>query len=134
MSHITKLAAIETTSAIWEFDPSEPGNRVLGGGVDVIATIRTLAIKVRSCINSDALSFCADLVDIIDTEFGSKNPEIRIHPDRMRDQDASQDHATWQHTLGLRIWYAGSSVQTSRGEFVCGVTPTCDLSVGMVLF
>jgi len=46
MSHITKLAVIETTNAIWEYDPSDPGNRVLGGGLDVIATIRTLAIKV----------------------------------------------------------------------------------------
>jgi hypothetical protein len=48
MSHITKLAVIETTNAIWEYDPSDPDNRVLGGGLDVIATIRTLAIKV-SC-------------------------------------------------------------------------------------
>ena len=52
MSHITKLAAVETTTAIWEYDPSEPNNRVLGGGLDVIATIRTLAIKVRG---SDSL-------------------------------------------------------------------------------
>jgi hypothetical protein len=44
MSHITKLAAIETTSAIWEYNPSEPGHCVLGGGLDVIATICTLAI------------------------------------------------------------------------------------------
>ena len=47
MSHITKLAAIETTTTIWEFDPSEPNNCVLGGGLDVIVTIHTLAIKVR---------------------------------------------------------------------------------------
>jgi hypothetical protein len=46
MSHITKFAVIETTNAIWEYDPSLPDNRVLGGGLDVIATIRTLAIKV----------------------------------------------------------------------------------------
>jgi hypothetical protein len=59
MAHITKLAIIETTSAIWEYDPSEPDNRVLGGGLDVITTIQTLAIKVRrpqmySCTNSVA--------------------------------------------------------------------------------
>jgi hypothetical protein len=47
MSHITKLAVVESTNAIWEYDPSDPDNRVLGGaGLDVIATIRTLAIKV----------------------------------------------------------------------------------------
>ena len=46
MAHITKIAVIETTNAIWEYDPSHPDNRVFGGGLDVIATIRTLAIKV----------------------------------------------------------------------------------------
>jgi hypothetical protein len=59
MAHITKLAVIETMSAIWEYDPLEPDNHVLGGGLDVIATIWTLAIKVRrpqmySCTNSVA--------------------------------------------------------------------------------
>jgi hypothetical protein len=46
MKHITKIAAVETTSAIWEYDPSLPDNRVLNGTLDVIAAIRTLAIKV----------------------------------------------------------------------------------------
>jgi hypothetical protein len=46
MSHITKLAAVETASAIWEYDPSLPNNRVLGGSLDVIASIRTIAVKV----------------------------------------------------------------------------------------
>ncbi|KAF5383745.1 hypothetical protein D9615_003755 [Tricholomella constricta] len=48
MSHITKLAVIETTNTIWDYDPSEPDNRVLGDGLDVIATIWTLAIKIQS--------------------------------------------------------------------------------------
>lgn len=48
MSHITKVAVIETTNAIWDYDPEDPNNRVLGGGLDVIATIRMLAIKVCS--------------------------------------------------------------------------------------
>lgn len=48
MSRITKIAAIETTAAIWEYDPSLPNNRVLGGSLDVIASIRTLAIKIQS--------------------------------------------------------------------------------------
>jgi hypothetical protein len=46
MSHITKIAAVETKSAIWEYDPALPSNRISNGGLDVIATIRTLAIKV----------------------------------------------------------------------------------------
>jgi hypothetical protein len=47
MSHITKIAAVETSTAIWEYDPSLANNRVLGGSLDVIAAIRTVAIKVR---------------------------------------------------------------------------------------
>lgn len=46
MGHITKIAAIETTTAIWEYDPTLPDNRVLGRSLDVIAAIRTIAIKV----------------------------------------------------------------------------------------
>jgi hypothetical protein len=46
MSHITKIAAAENATAIWEYDPTRPDNRVLGGSLDVIAAIRTLAIKV----------------------------------------------------------------------------------------
>ena len=48
MSVITKVAAIENAQAIWEFDPTLDGNRVLGGSLDVIAAIQTIAIKVRS--------------------------------------------------------------------------------------
>ena len=46
MTHITKIAAIETANAIWEHDPELPGNRVLGGSLDVVAAIHTLAVKV----------------------------------------------------------------------------------------
>ena len=46
MKHITKIAAVETTSAIWEYDPLLPDNRLLCGSLDVIAATRTLAIKV----------------------------------------------------------------------------------------
>ena len=48
MGHITKIAVIENTNAIWEYDPELPNNRVLGGSLDVVAAIRTLAIKVRT--------------------------------------------------------------------------------------
>lgn len=50
MSHITKIAAVETKTAIWEYDPALPSNCVSSGGLDVIATIRTLAIKVSDSI------------------------------------------------------------------------------------
>jgi hypothetical protein len=46
MTHITKIAAVETATAIWEYDPSLPNNRVLNGSLDITVAIRTLAIKV----------------------------------------------------------------------------------------
>jgi hypothetical protein len=46
MGHITKIAAVENATAIWEYDPTRDDNRVLGGFLDVISAIRTLAIKV----------------------------------------------------------------------------------------
>ena len=48
MSVITKLAHIETTTVIWEFDPTLSQNRVLGNTVDVVAVIWTLAIKIQA--------------------------------------------------------------------------------------
>jgi hypothetical protein len=76
MSHITKLAAIETTSAIWEYDPSASSNRLSGGGLDVIATICTLAIKVRGVISI----LHSNDVHAIDTSFWPANSKIRIPP------------------------------------------------------
>jgi hypothetical protein len=46
MGHITKIAVIENTNSIWEYDPELPGNRILGGSLDVVAALRTLVIKV----------------------------------------------------------------------------------------
>jgi len=47
MSHITKIAAVENLTAIWEYICTCSDNHVLGGSLDMIATIHTLAIKVR---------------------------------------------------------------------------------------
>lgn len=47
MSHITKIAAVENSTAIWEYNPTRTDNHVLGGSLNVISTIRMLAIKVR---------------------------------------------------------------------------------------
>lgn len=46
MSGITKIAAVETTTAIWEFNPTLSHNRVQDDSLDVVAAVRTLAIKV----------------------------------------------------------------------------------------
>ena len=47
MTHITKVAVVENATAIWEYDPSQDDNCVLGDSLDVIAVIRILAIKVQ---------------------------------------------------------------------------------------
>jgi hypothetical protein len=47
MACITKIAAVENVTAIWEYDPTQDDNHVLGGSLDVIVAIHTLAIKVR---------------------------------------------------------------------------------------
>jgi hypothetical protein len=65
MRHITKIAAIENQTAIWEYDPDLPNNRVLGGSLDVIAAIRTIAIKVRYRTHYHIISFSWFQIDSI---------------------------------------------------------------------
>jgi len=43
---ITKITAVEMTTAIWEYDPSLPDNHMLNGSLDIVTAVRTLAIKV----------------------------------------------------------------------------------------
>jgi hypothetical protein len=66
MGHITKIAVIENSNAIWEYDPELPDNRVLGGALDVVAALRTLVVKVFSSIinllNLRYLSFLTDSI------------------------------------------------------------------------
>jgi hypothetical protein len=47
MAHITNIAAVENKTAIWEFNPALEKNRIANGGLDVIAALCTLAIKVN---------------------------------------------------------------------------------------
>jgi len=46
MGWITKIAAVENTNMIWEYVPSLPNNHILGGSLDVIVAICTIAVKV----------------------------------------------------------------------------------------
>lgn len=48
MKLVTHIGIAENKQLMWEFDPRVPGNKVLNGKLDVIAAIRTLAVKVRS--------------------------------------------------------------------------------------
>ncbi|KAI0760024.1 hypothetical protein C8Q74DRAFT_1220800 [Fomes fomentarius] len=47
MSEITQKVALETKQAIWDYNPCESSS-LLNGGLDVTATIRTLAVKVST--------------------------------------------------------------------------------------
>ena len=58
MAHITRIALVESKAAIWDYDPELPSNRISNGGLDVIATIRTLAIKVS--LNTLSLTTATD--------------------------------------------------------------------------
>ena len=59
MSVVTHISSIETTSAIWEFDPSLPGNHILGDSLDIVSAIQTLAIKIQASGNAlHTLSTC----------------------------------------------------------------------------
>ena len=42
------LAAVETITAILEYDPTLTNNRVMDNSLDIIATVHTLAIKIQS--------------------------------------------------------------------------------------
>ncbi len=46
MREVTQIAVVESKQAIWEYDPQLPENRIAAAGLDVIAIIRTLAVKV----------------------------------------------------------------------------------------
>ena len=46
LSHITKIAVIESTATIWEYYPTLPDNHVLSSSSDVITSVLTIAIKV----------------------------------------------------------------------------------------
>jgi len=46
MDCITKIAVVEMTAAIWEYDPSLSDNHVLNSLLDVVVAVWTLAIKV----------------------------------------------------------------------------------------
>ena len=48
MAEITWIDHIATMAAIWEFNPTLPTNCIMNNSLDVVATIRTLAIKIQA--------------------------------------------------------------------------------------
>ena len=61
MSVITNIAAVETTTAIWEFDPTVSGNHIFGNSIDVIAALHTLAIKIQALDSESRTSITCKL-------------------------------------------------------------------------
>ena len=95
MTHITKIAAVETATAIWEYYPSLPDNCVLNGSLDVIAAIRTLAIKVGH------ISFSLSLF--------SNLPQIQSSGQRIEVFEKLQLECCFQDTLKIplhsNVWW-----------------------------
>lgn len=46
MDHVTKRAVAESSTAIWEYDPSLDLNKVAGGRPDALSVLRTVNVKV----------------------------------------------------------------------------------------
>lgn len=76
MSEITKMAALETATAIWEFDPTNDNNRVLGGELDMVAALRTLSVKVRVSRVSGV-----HFLIFAGTSLGSTHPVLSLPPE-----------------------------------------------------
>ena len=89
MSHITKTAVVENKAAIWEYDPALPSNRISNGGLDVIATIRTLAIKVS--LHSTFLGLIDRYLLMTDPGIERAHREVQRTPTPNRDHEAAQD-------------------------------------------
>ena len=64
MSVVTCITFVETTSAIWEFDPSLPRNRILDDSLDVVSAIQMITIKIQ------ASGQCITYFECLQTECG----------------------------------------------------------------
>ena len=91
MGHITKIAAVENAAAIWEYDPTREDNRVLGGSLNVIAAIRTLAIKVIVVLS---ISMQALIRRHLDSSIRPAHRILPQHPDSLWDSRSLKDTIT----------------------------------------
>ena len=54
MLHVTQTAIVESKQVIWEYDP-HTAQSAINGGLDLIAVIYTLAVKVSVWISLDCV-------------------------------------------------------------------------------
>lgn len=106
MSHITKIAAVENSTAIWEYDPTRSDNRVLGGSLDVIAAICTLAIKVRMS-QCPKLTFTRKINDMpLDSGVWTVYRIFPEYPAPLRTPRSRENSIAQQCSMGNGLQYA----------------------------
>lgn len=113
MSVITRIANVETTTAIWEFDPNDHNNHVLGNSLDVVAAVRTIAIKV-------SLVFLCPFILLIyyaDSVFWTADRLFRDASKELRPGEYPQDSITQQCQVGHCGWNARACICTTTGMF-----------------
>ena len=98
MSHIIKIAIIENSNAIWKYDPKLPGNHVLGGSLDVVAAICTLAIKV--CTTSNIYAYLhSDFMSYSDPSIRTMHWILQETTLPIQDNDPTQDFPAQQYPM-----------------------------------
>ena len=50
MDHVTKRVITESSTTIWEYDPSLEENKVAGGRPDALSVLHTIDVKVCASI------------------------------------------------------------------------------------
>ena len=91
MGHITQIAAVENAMAIWEYDPDLPGNCVLGGSLDVIASIRTITIKVSAITFTEIICSLFHYYTLLDTGLWTMNWTFQKTTNSMQDYWPTQN-------------------------------------------
>ena len=115
MSRITRIAAIENATAIWEYDLTLPGNRVLGGSLDVITAIRTIAIKVSSD-HFDCVSVYLFIISLYQMQVSGQRIE---HFEKLQIQCKINDPL--RIPLHSNIWWGSAHNMLDRAYNLCQV-------------
>jgi hypothetical protein len=127
MSHIMKIAVVESSNAIWEYDPSTPGNRVLSGSLDVISAIRTLAIKARFPLIQESSPF------IFYCRFSPRRSELNVSSGfKFNAESLSRSRSHYMGTRGGGLLLACSTEPIGCARYV-NCCPTPSLTVDCLL-
>ncbi|TFK64504.1 hypothetical protein BDN72DRAFT_774500, partial [Pluteus cervinus] len=110
MTEITKIAVVENKTAIWEYDPALPDNRVLGGKLDVIAAIRTLAVKVYITSSRNFFVFSLGYTPRTGSGITTAHSALRTHTTAMWHSQPPSHSPAQQRKVGDSPWYVGSSI------------------------